>query len=91
MSRAGAMRYAADMSKIWQALKAAESRREGVEEHDGLSRAQRDAVQALLVHASVDGAARACGVSAGTLEGWLKTPVFVAAYHVASRAARARR
>ena len=85
------------VSKIWEALKAAEMGREPLVAAacpslaEGLSATQLDAVQALLEHASVGAAAAACGVSPGTLEAWLKTPDFVAAYHVASRGARVRR
>jgi hypothetical protein len=85
------------VSKIWQALKEAELRREPAvaaaspSAGKGLSATQRKAVQALLAHGSVGAAAEACGVSAATLEGWLKTPEFVAAYHIASRVARSRR
>ena len=85
------------MSKIWEALKAAELQREPAvtaampSAAHGLSSAQRLAVRALLAHGSLGDAAAECGVSPGTLEGWLKSPDFVAAYHVASRAARARR
>lgn len=85
------------VSKIWEALKEAETRREPVVAAalpplaEGLSSTQLDAVQALLAHASVGAAAAACGVSPGTLEGWLKRSDFVAAYHVASRGARVRR
>jgi hypothetical protein len=84
------------VSKIWQALKEAELRREPAaavspSSGGGLSATQRRAVKALLVHGSVGAAAEACGVSQGTLEAWLKTPEFVAAYHIASRVARSRR
>lgn len=83
------------MSKIWQALKDAEHLREPRLEEappvEGLSPAQHDAIRALIAHGTVSAAARQCGVSAGSLEGWLKTPEFVAAYHAASLAARARR
>jgi hypothetical protein len=83
------------MSKIWQALKDAELSREPLLDtrpvRAGLTPTQQQAIRALLVHGSVSDAASACGVSARSLEGWLKTPRFVAAYHAASRAARARR
>ena len=86
---------AGPVSKIWQALKAAELRREPAmadpPSSEGLSSAQRNAVRALLAHGNLGAAAEACGVSPGTLEGWLKTSDFVAANPVACRAARARR
>jgi hypothetical protein len=83
------------VSKIWQALKRVERQREpavaaAAPPTGHLSPTQRAAVRALLAHGSVGAAAEACGVSAATLERWLKNPDFVAAYHVASRAARAR-
>ncbi|MBX3027925.1 hypothetical protein KF840_23775 [bacterium] len=84
------------MSKIWQALKEAEQHREpavaGVPSpHERLSAEEEAALCALLAHGSVPAAAAACGLSQGTLESWLRTPRFVAVYHAASRAARARR
>jgi len=85
------------VSKIWQALKEAELRREPAvaadlpSPGDHLSAEQQAALCALLAHGSVGAAAEACGISATALEGWLRTPDFVAVYHAASRAARARR
>ena len=84
------------MSKIWDALKKAELGREPSDavlppsaEH--LSPEQQNAVRALLEHGSVGAAAQACGVASSALERWLRMPDFVAAYHAASLAARARR
>jgi hypothetical protein len=85
------------VSKIWEALKEAELRREPAVAAElpspggHLSSDQRAALGALLAHGSVSAAAAACGLSASALERWLRTPDFVAAYHAASRAARARR
>lgn len=85
------------MSKIWEALKAAELGREPALAADlpspahHLSPDQEAALCALLAHGSLQAAATACGLSATALEGWLRTPTFVAAYHAACRAARARR
>ena len=85
------------MSKIWDALKKAELGREPSgapalpPSAENLSPEQQDAVRALLVHGSVGAAAQACGVASSALERWLRMPDFVAAYHAASLAARARR
>lgn len=84
------------MSKIWQALKDAEQRREPqrasatpAEGDAALSDLQRAAIAALLAHGSAAAAASQCGITAGMLESWMRTPAFIAAYHAASRAARA--
>ncbi len=85
------------MSKIWEALKQAQLHREPAvaaelpSPNEHLSPQQQDALRALLAHGSVGAAAQACGLASSALEGWLRTPDFVAAYHAASRAARARR
>lgn len=85
------------MSKIWQALKEAELRREPATAAEPssprghLTADQHAALEALLAHDSVRAAAAASGVSTTALEGWLRTPDFVAVYHAASRAARRRR
>lgn len=87
----------AGVSKIWQALKDAELRREPAvaaqapSPGEGLSAQEEAALCALLAHGSVRAAAEACGLTQGALESWLRTPRFVAVYHAASRAARARR
>ena len=85
------------MSKIWQALKEAELRRDPAASPaapalgEMLSTEQEAALCALLAHHSVRAAAEACGLSEAALEDWLRTPSFIAVYHAASRAARARR
>ena len=85
------------MSKIWQALKAAELQREPMVAAElpapsaHLSVEQQAALCALLAHGSVDAAAAACGLQPAALEEWLRRAEFVAAYHAASRAARTRR
>jgi hypothetical protein len=85
------------VSKIWEALKAAELRREPAVAADlpspteGLSAEQEAALCALLAHGSLQAAAEACGMSQAALEGWLRMPRFVAVYHAACRAARTRR
>jgi hypothetical protein len=82
------------MSKIWDALKKAELERDPlIAEPEGetiprlLSGRQRAALEAMLAHGTLDAASAACGISRKTLERWLKTPGFVAAYQAASRAA----
>lgn len=85
------------MSKIWQALKEAELRRQSVlaaassGARATFSAEQEAALCALLDHQSVRAAAAACGLSEAALEGWLRTPTFAAVFHAACRAARARR
>jgi hypothetical protein len=85
------------VSKIWEALKAAEVRREPAIAAEqpaagaDLSAEQEAALCALLAHGSVQAAARAGGLSETALEGWMRTPRFAAVYHAACRAARTRR
>jgi hypothetical protein len=81
------------MSKIWEALKRAESERESLPEEalaqvGPLSATQRAAVQALLGNEGIPAACSACGVSEPTMQVWLRDPAFVAAYHAVSRARR---
>jgi hypothetical protein len=82
------------MSKIWDALKKAELERDPlIAEPEAsaiprlLSARQRAALEAVLANSSLAEASAACGVNQKTLERWLKTPSFLAAYQAASRAA----
>ena len=52
-----------------------------------LGRKQEEAIAALLVHRSIEDAARACGLGARTLLRWLKLPEFAKAYREARREA----
>jgi hypothetical protein len=82
------------VSKIWDALKRAELGREplrGPDIESGLSLEQSAAIRALLRQATVGDAARECGLEESALQGWLRKPDFVAAYHAACRATRSRR
>jgi len=84
------------MSKIWEALKKAESERQvvlaaeaGAHAEAGLLTAeQRAAIQALLAHPTLADAGAACGVSEHTLQVWLKLPAFAVAFVQASRRKR---
>jgi hypothetical protein len=82
------------MSKIWDALKKAELEREpviaAVERADVprlLTAKQRIALEALLGNPTLSDAANVSGINQRTIERFLKTPAFAAAYHVASRTA----
>jgi hypothetical protein len=82
------------VSKIWDALKQAEWGREPLRRSDidgGLSAEQAAAIRALLRQETVGAAARECGVEESALQGWLRTPDFVAVYHASCRAVRSRR
>jgi len=80
------------MSKIWDALKKAESERAPLLQRDAgggaprLTAKQRAAVRALRTCASHAEAAAACGITERTLLRWSELPAFAAAYHSAGRA-----
>lgn len=82
------------VSKIWEALKRAERGREPLRfpaVDGGLSREQSAAIRALLRQETVGAAARECGLDESAVQAWLRKADFVAVYHAACRAARARR
>jgi len=79
------------MSKIWDALRKAEERREEpvagtptiLPYRVQLTPKQRSAIEALLSSSSLEEVERACGVKEVTLRRWLAQPSFVAAYYAA--------